>query len=89
MSSPARLFLVLGCLVLAAIELPHGVALLADDLVGPYDGAGAATAVVAQEDGAFDASILDEVSALGDAPEAYDESAHAPFDDVGEHTARR
>lgn len=36
MNAPARLILVLGCLVLAAIELPQGTELVVDDLDGPY-----------------------------------------------------
>ncbi len=36
MNAPARLILVLGCLVLAAIELPRGTELVVDDLDGPY-----------------------------------------------------
>lgn len=84
MSAASRLFLVLGCLVLTAIELPHGAALLADDLPGPYG-----PVIAAQARGASETSF-DEVSALGDEPGADVEATReSDVEDAGEITARR
>jgi len=58
MNTPARLTLVLGCLVVAALELPRGAEVLAQDLGAPYCALGSSSTAEAAPGDGFHASDL-------------------------------